>query len=257
MRYKLIFIIFICLNFIICASAQKKIEDARNNDLQYQYNMGLFYLNQGIVDEAIKFLNRTLELNPRYDLALYALGLSHSMNGNFEESVKHLQNCLKINPTLTDARNALGAIYQEMGLLDQAEKEFRIAISDENYKSKDNSYYNLARIYMAKGNLKEALNHVEWALGINRTMVMAHNLKGIIYEGLNDFEKAIDSYRIALDTLSEDAREKDVDINFNLAVTYFKNNEFNKAKEIFEKISTRFIDPARRAEIDQYLKLIK
>ena len=257
MRYKLIFIIFICLNFIICASAQKKIEDARNNDLQYQYNMGLFYLNQGIVDEAIKFLNRTLELNPRYDLALYSLGLSHSMNGNFEESVKHLQNCLKINPTLTDARNALGAIYQEMGLLDQAEKEFRIAISDENYKSKDNSYYNLARIYMAKGNLKEALNYVEWALGINRRMVMAHNLKGRIYEGLNDFAKAIDSYKMALDTLSEDATEKDVDINFNLAVTYFKNNQFDKAKEIFEKISARIIDPAKRAEIGQYLKLIK
>ncbi len=257
MRYKLIFIIFICLNFILCASAQKKIDDARNNDLQYQYNMGLFYLNQGIVDEAIKFLNRTLELDPRYDLALYSLGLSHSINGNFEESVKHLQNCLKINPTLTDARNALGAIYQEMGLIDQAEKEFRIAISDENYKSKDNSYYNLARIYMAKGNLKEALNHVEWALGINRSMVMAYNLRGIIYEGLNDFKKAIDSYRLALDTLSKDATEKDVEINFNLAVAYFKNNEFDKAKEVFEKISARIIDPAKRAEIDQYLKLIK
>jgi pentatricopeptide repeat protein len=101
------------------------------------------------------------------------------------------------------------------------------------------------------------LKHVEWALEINRRMVMAQNLKGIIYEGLNDLKKAIDSYRLALDTLSEDAREKDVDINFNLAVTYFKNNEFDKAKEIFEKISKRFIDPARRAEIDQYLKLIK
>ncbi len=257
MRYKLTFVIFICLNFILCASPQKKIEDARNNDPQYQYNMGLFYLNQGVVDEAIKYLKRALEVNPRYDLALYALGLSHSMNGNFEESVKHLQNCLKINPTLTDARNALGAIYQEMGLLDQAEKEFRIAISDENYKAQDNSYCNLARIYLAKGNLQEAMSHVEMALGINRRMVMAYNLQGIIYEGLNDFKKAIDSYRKALETLREDAREKDVDINFNLAVAYFKNKEFDKSKEIFEKILTKIIDPSRKAEINQYLKLIK
>jgi tetratricopeptide (TPR) repeat protein len=257
MRCKLILIIFICLNFILCASAQKKIEDARNNDPQYQYNMGLFYLNEGVVDEAIRYLNRALELNPRYELALYALGLSHSMNGNLKESVKYLQDCLKINPTLTDAHNALGAIYQEMGLLDQAEKEFRIAISDENYTAKDNSYYNLARIYLTKGNLKEALNHVEMALGINRRMVMAHNLRGIIYEGLNDFVNAIDSYKIALETLREDARDKDVDINFNLAVAYFKNNEFDKAKEIFVKISARVVEPARKAEIEQYLKLIK
>lgn len=257
MRCKLILIIFICLNFILCASSQKKIEDARNNDPQYQYNMGLFYLNEGVVDEAIKYLKRALELNPRYDLALYALGLSYSMNGNLEESVRYLQDCLKINPTLTDAHNALGAIYQEMGLLDQAEKEFRIAISDENYTAKDNSYYNLARIYLTKGNLNEALNHVEMALGVNRRMVMAHNLRGIIYEGLNDFAKAIDSYKLALETLREDAREKDVDINFNLAVAYFKNNEFEKAKEIFVKISARVVEPARKAEIEQYLKLIK
>jgi len=257
MRYKLTLIIFICLNFILCASPQKKIQDARNNDPQYQYNMGLFYLNQGNVDEAIRYLNRALELNPRYDLALYALGLSHSMNGKFEESVKYLKDCLKINATLTDARNALGAVYQEMGLLDQAEQEFKIAISDENYTSKDNSYYNLARIYLTKGNLQEALNHVENALGANRRMVMAYNLQGIIYEGLNDFKKAIDSYTKALETLREDAREKDVDINFNLAVAYFKNNEFDIAKEILEKILTRVIDPVKKAEINQYLKMIK
>jgi tetratricopeptide (TPR) repeat protein len=110
---------------------------------------------------------------------------------------------------------------------------------------------------LTKGNLKEALNHVEMALGINRRMVMAHNLRGIIYEGLNDFVKAIDSYKIALETLREDARDKDVDINFNLAVAYFKNNEFDKAKEIFVKISARVVEPARKAEIEQYLKLIK
>jgi superkiller protein 3 len=257
MRYKLIFVIFICLNLILCASTQKKIQDARKNDPQYQYNMGLFFLNEGNVNESLKYLNRALELNPSYDLALYALGLAHSMNGNLEESVKNLQSCLKVNPALTDAHNALGAIYQEIGQLDQAEKEFRIAISDKNYTSKDNSYYNLARIYLAKGNLQEALNNVELAIGINRRMVMAHNLKGIIYEGLKDYAKAIESYEVALETLREDAREKDVDINFNLAVAYFKNNEYDKAKEIFLKISSRTTDPARKAEIDQYLKMIK
>jgi tetratricopeptide (TPR) repeat protein len=169
--------------------------------------MGLFYLNQGNVDEAIRYLNKALKLNAKYDLALYALGLSHSMNGKFEESVKYLQNCLKINPTLTDARNALGAVYQEMGLLDKAEEEFKLAIADEKYTSKDNSYYNLARIYLTKGNLQEALNNVKKAIGVNNRMVMAHNLQGIIYEGLNDFPTAIESYLIALETLSEDARE--------------------------------------------------
>lgn len=252
MRYKLPVIFFVCFNLILCASPQKKIEKARNKNPQYQYNMGLFYLNQGNVDEAIRYFKAALSLNPRYDFALYSLGLAHSMNGNFEESVKYLQNCLKVNPTLTDARNVLGSVYQEMGLIDQAERQFRIALSDENYKSRDNSYYNLARLYVAKEKLQEALDYVENALEINSRMAMAHNLKGIIFEKQNNFEKAIESYKKATEIV-----EDDVDFNFNLAVVYFKNNEFNKAEEIFKKISARVTDPEMKAKIDQYLKMIK
>lgn len=252
MRYKLTVIFFVCFNLILCASPQKKIEKARNKNPQYQYNMGLFYLNQGNVDEAIRYFKAALSLNPRYDFALYSLGLAHSMNGNFEESVKYLQNCLKVNPTLTDARNVLGSVYQEMGLIDQAERQFRIALSDENYKSRDNSYYNLARLYVAKEKLQEALDYVEKALEINSRMAMAHNLKGIIFEKQNNFEKAIESYKKATEIV-----EDDVDFNFNLAVAYFKNNEFNKAEEIFKKISARVTDPEMKAKIDQYLKMIK
>lgn len=252
MRYKLTLIFFISLNLIFCASPQKKFEEARTKDPQYQYNMGLFFLNQGNVDEALKHLNRALTLNPRYDLALYALGLAHSMNGNFEESVKYLQNCLKINPTLSDAHNILGSVYQEMGLIDQAEREFRIALSDKNYKSRDNSYYNLARLCVTKDKLQEALDYVEKALEINSRMAMAYNLKGVILERLNNFEGAIESYKKATEIL-----EDNVDFNFNLAVAYFKNNEFSKAKEIFEKISARVTDPEMKMKIDEYLKMIK
>lgn len=252
MRYKLTLIFFICFNLILCASPQKKIEEARAEDPQYQYNMGLFHLNQGNVDEAIRYFNRALSLNPRYDLALYSLGLAHSMNGNFEESIKYLQNCLKVNPTLTDARNVLGSVYQEMGLIDQAEREFRIALSDENYKSRDNSYYNLARLLVAKEKLKEALDYVERALEINNRMAMAYNLKGIIFEKQNNFVKAIESYKRAKEIV-----EDDIDFNFNLAVAYFKNKEFSKAKEIFEKISARVADTEMKATIEQYLKMIK
>jgi len=139
-----------------------------------------------------------------------------------------------------------------MGLIDQAERQFRIALSDENYKSRDNSYYNLARLYVAKEKLQEALDYVEKALEINSRMAMAHNLKGIIFEKQNNFEKAIESYKKATEIV-----EDDVDFNFNLAVAYFKNNEFNKAEEIFKKISARVTDPEMKAKIDQYLKMIK
>lgn len=252
MRVKLTVIIFICLNMLLCASPQKKVENARAKDPVYQCNMGLFYLNEGNIDEAIKYLNRALSLNRRYALALNSLGLAHSMKGNFAESVKYFQECLAVNPSLTEAHNYLGTVYQEMGFVDKAEKEFRIAALDENYKSRELPYYNLARLYLLREKLQEALEYVEKSIEINTSFRMAHNLKGVILERQLKFSEAIKSYKKALKNL-----EGDVDINFNLAVAYFKNNEFSKAKEIFEKINPRVTDLEMKEKIDRYLRMIK
>jgi len=252
MRVKLTVIIFICLNMLLCASPQKKVEKARAKDPVYQCNMGLFYLNEGNIDEAIKYLNRALSFNRRYALALNSLGLAHSMKGNFAESVKYFQECIAVNPSLTEAHNYLGTVYQEMGFVDKAEKEFRIAALDENYKSRELPYYNLARLYVLRDKVQEALGYVEKSIEIKSSFRMAHNLKGVILERQLKFSEAIKSYKKALKNL-----EGDVDINFNLAVAYFKNNEFSKAKEIFEKINRRVTDLEMKEKIDRYLRMIK
>lgn len=251
MRHKIFLIVLICLNLTLCASPQKKIEKVREKDPQYQYNMGLFYLNEGNINEAIRYLNDSLSLKPDYDHALTALGLAYSMKGDFKESIKYLQKSLTINPSLTEAHNYLGVAYQEIGLLDEAEREFRIAIMDQNYPSRFLSYYNLARLCFTRNMLKEALEYIERALELNKNFRMAYNLKGVILEKQLKYDEAIESYKKALRNL-----EQDVDINFNLAVAYFKNNELSKAKEIFEKIYPRVTDANMKTQIEKYLSIL-
>lgn len=249
---KLTFIIFISLSMILCASSQKKIEEARKKDPQYQYNMGLFYLNEGNIEEAIRYFNKAISSNPRYDLALNSLGLAYMMSAKFQEAVKYLEKCLEVNPALTEAHNYLGVAYQEMGFIDKAEKEFRTALVDEKYKSRDLAYFNLARLYVMRERLQEALEYIENALGINTRNIQALNLKGIIYERLNNFPEAIKSYMQALNYIPND-----VDLNFNLAVAHFKNNESLDAKIIFEKIYPQVTDPEMKKKIREYLDIIK
>jgi tetratricopeptide (TPR) repeat protein len=143
-----------------------------------------------------------------------------------------------------------------MGFIDQAEREYRIAIVDEKFKSRQLPYYNLARLYITKDKLQEALVYVEEALKIYSNFTMAYNLKGIILERLNRLPDAIDSYLRALDRLTPEGRDKNVNINFNLAVAYFKNNEYSKAKEIFEKIYLKVSDLEMKDKIDRYLRII-
>jgi tetratricopeptide (TPR) repeat protein len=80
---------------------------------------------------------------------------------------------------------------------------------------------------------------------------MAHNLEGVLYERLNDFDKAIESYKAGI-KISRD----DINLKFNLAVAYFKNKQYNLARERFDEIYSS-ADIEMKRQIDEYLKLIK
>lgn len=252
MKLRIFSIFIICLNLLLCGSAQKEIQKSREKDPQYQYNLGLFYLNNNNLDEAIKYLDRALSLNPRHYLALSARALAYSIKGNFQEALASFQKCLEINPKFTEAHNYLGTIYQEMGLIDKAEEEFKKALSDKSYSSRDLPYYNLARLYFSQDKLEEALDNVQKSIQISNRLAMAHNLRGLILEKLARVPEAISSYEQAIKIVPDD-----VNFSFNLAVAYFKNGEFAKAGEIFERISTKVSDEETKNKISEYLKLIK
>ena len=257
MRYKPGIIFLLSLSLIFCVSPQKKMQEERKTDPVFQYNMGLFFINDGDIDEAIKYLKISLNLKPNFDLALCSLGLAYSMKGDLEQSINYYKACIRVNPALTEAHNFLGTVYQEMGFIDQAEREYRMAIGDGKFKSRHLPFYNLAKLYITKDKLQEALVYVEEALKIYGNFTMAYNLKGNILERLNRLPEAIDSYLRALDRLTPEERDKDVSISFNLAVAYFKNNEYSKAKEIFERIYLKVSDLEMKDKIDRLLRIIK
>ncbi len=66
MRAKAIAVVTICAGLAFCASSQSKIRRAQAKDPKYQYNLGLFYLNQSDVDNATKYFVKSLSLDTRY-----------------------------------------------------------------------------------------------------------------------------------------------------------------------------------------------
>ncbi len=251
MRAKSMLVIGLCLSLTFCASAQTKQRRAQAKDPKYQYNVGLFHLNQNEIDEAIRYFVKALSLNTRYHLAWNALGLAHSLKGNLEESVKAFLKCLEIDPQFTEARNNLGTVYQEMNALDKAEAEFRRALEDPAYPNRELPSYNLARLYVLQDRLAEALQSVRLALQSQPRLAMAHNLHGLILEKRDNLEEAIAAYEQAVRIVPDD-----ILFNYNLGVAYFKNEDYAKAKDVFLKISPRVTDTEMKDAIDRYLKII-
>jgi tetratricopeptide (TPR) repeat protein len=252
MKYKIPVILIISLNLIVCASSQKRLEKQRAKDPQYQYNVGLVYLQNDRYDNAMVYLNKSLALKPDFDLALNALGIIHFIQGDFQKAMDYFEKCLVVNPQLTEARNYLGSVYQEMGHLDKAEAEFKKAIADKTYLSRELPYYNLAKLYLTKGNDAEALNLVNTAIELNDQMVMALNLKGVLLERLGKLKEAIYSYERALNIAPGD-----INLSYNLAIAYFKSDRRAEAKALFEKIYPNVTDEEIKSKIDEYLKLLK
>ena len=238
------------MTLVVCASPEKKIQKQREKDPRYQYNLGLFYLNNGKNEEAIKYFQKSLSLDKDFYLSYNGMGIAYLMMRELEKSAQYFERSLELNPTLTEAHNYLGTVYQELGHLEKAEQEWRTASADLNYKSRDLPYYNLARLYFGQNRFADALYYVQKSLEINRRLVMAINLKGVIYERLEDYEAAIESYKQGLKIA-----EEDINLKFNLGVAYFKNNQFDEAKEMFNKIYT-LADLDMKRQIDGYMKII-
>jgi type IV pilus assembly protein PilF len=252
MKYPRTLVFLLCLGLFSCAASQKKIEQAREKDPQYQYNIGLFYLNSSNLDEASKYFQKALALDPRHYQSLNMMGLVAAMRGNFQESVNFYKRSLAIAPDFSDAHNNLGTVYLELGNLDGAEEEFKKVIEDPNYTKKELPYCNLARLYIEKRDFDKARSCVDNAIRLNSRFALAFNLQGVIFENQDNVPAAIGSYQTAVRIVPDD-----VTFNFNLGAAYFKDDQWSKASEVFQKIVPRVTDAAMRDQISLYLKTIK
>lgn len=241
-----------CLGLAFCASAQKKQARSQEKDPQYQYNLGLFYLNGNRVDEALKYLDKSLSLNPRSYLAWNAVGLARSIKGDLQGSAAAFQKSLEINPAFSEAHNNLGTIYQELGFADKAEAEFRKALEDPNYLSLELPHYNLARLFFTLERFDDARDEVERSLQVKPRFAMAHNLRGLILERKGDLPGAVEAYGQAVKYVPDDPT-----FGFNYGAALFKNDEFERAKEVLERISPRVTDPESKAKLREYIDAIK
>ena len=228
MKFKPSIIVVIMLFFLAaCASTQNKPSAQDERNPQFQYERAVVCIQYGFADEAVKYLNQALLLDPRHYLSYNLLGLSYITKANLPAAAQAFENCIAIQPDFSEAQNNVGTVYQELGQLDKAEAAFKKAYSlNQNY----NASYNLAKIYYSQNKFELALDFVQKSLDKYDRSLLAWNLRGLIYENMNKFDDAVSSYVRALKIVPNE-----VNVSFNLGIVYYNNGQFDKAKEILEK----------------------
>jgi superkiller protein 3 len=242
-------ILGIALVLAACGPSQKKLAEQRERDPQFQYDKAVVCMQYGLADEAFKYLNEAIRLDPNHYLSFNLLGLAYMVKANPAEAAKAFENCLAIKPDFSEALNNLGTAYQESGQIDKAEAAFKRAFElDQNY----NASFNLARIYYDKGLFDRALALVQNSIDKYDRSILAWNLKGLILESQEKLPEAIASYEQALKIVPGE-----VNISFNMGVAYYKARKYDKAKEIMEKILPLAKTEELKTKIQDVLKRLK
>jgi Tfp pilus assembly protein PilF len=124
------------------------------------------------------------------------LGVVYRQEGRLDEAMKEYQIAVRLNPSYADAHINLGVIYQKQGLLDEAMKEYQIAVSLNPKNAVVHN--NRGIIYGRQGRLDEAMREFQAAVRINPDYADAHSNLGVAYQQKGRLDEAKSEFQTAL-----------------------------------------------------------
>ncbi|MEW6334633.1 MAG: tetratricopeptide repeat protein [Thermodesulfobacteriota bacterium] len=125
------------------------------------------------------FQLKTMEAHPRYADVYYRLGIIYLGQEKIEQAIKSFMEALRFNPGYTEARIKLGISQAFDGQYDEAEKNLLLII--EKKPSFADVYFYLGIVYAGKKQIPDAIRALEKALQINPTYNDAILKLGILY----------------------------------------------------------------------------
>ena len=177
-------------------------------------------------------------------LSFYAT-ITIARNLDWKDSLTLWSKTVITSPNSSIAHGSLGWAYQDLGQLEEAIREYKMAIEifPNNYKA----YYNLGVLYDRQGALKEAVANYKSTIAINPAFINAHFNLGNIFHNQGLLEEAIHHYRklTELDPADYEARN-------NLGVAYARQGKLDQAIAQWEKVLE--MDPQNKSAGDNIKK---
>ncbi|XRO76969.1 tetratricopeptide repeat protein [Methanocaldococcus sp. 10A] len=228
--------------------------------IEYIYK-GTKLLEDGKYKKALKMFDKALKIEPNNFYALLGMSLAYTKLNKLEEALKYVNKALEIAPDT----NALFHKAWLLTFLEQYENALK-CFDDVLSKEPNNieALVGKSRVLTALENYKEALEYVNKALSEDPNNAELRILKGIILAGLGLYEEAEDYFKILpinvvinLEDGSADITNPDEIIkeNKNLIINIINKEEKSKENWVKKGNLLRIIDFTKEA-IDCYNKAL-
>src|SRR5712664_938806 len=145
---------------------------------------------------AITELRELAALAPDFPICHQCLGSALQTTGRLQEAEKEYRIAVELDPAVPDPHNGIGNIQEALKNYDEALREYRRA---EELDSNDASAYrNAGRVLLLKKDFPTAIAELKRAEHLDPTDWISHDLRGQALEGSTDRDSAIAEYREAL-----------------------------------------------------------
>ena len=141
-----------------------------------------------LVEEARRVTEKAMERSQNIGGAHFTLALIDAGAGQYEDAVKELQRVLEIDPVHADAYRELAATYGKMGKLDEAEATYKKAI--EIQPNSWAGYSSLGVFYYQRARYKEAETQFLKAIELTPDNARAYRNLGAAYYSEHRYEEA-------------------------------------------------------------------
>ncbi len=143
-------------------------------------------------DKALRYYEKTLNLDPNYLPAILRKGSLLFPEGEGELSEKYYLDALKISPECTEFYNQLGNISKFKNENEQAIKYYRAGLKiDENDLP---LLHSLSLVQCEENQIQKALQSIQTAINVHPDSAEFYYLKGLCYSRISEEEASIKNY---------------------------------------------------------------
>ena len=128
--------------------------------------------------DRLAFWENATQNSPHHPLAHRNLGAMEYLNGDLDNAEKQYKIALELNPNEQMVHNNLGLVYTTENKLPEAEAEYKKELENNPYY--DNAYYNLGLLYWKEKKYDEAIINWKKTLEINPNYNVAPEILQII-----------------------------------------------------------------------------
>jgi tetratricopeptide (TPR) repeat protein len=174
-----------------------------SQDYRIYYQRGITLKKMRKYDEAIGSFKKSVEVNPKFDIAYNGLGSTYFITGEYQNAVDAFKKFAeltekaslkdKANEYVSRAYAKLGESAKADGKYDQAINYWKQSVSYHNF---DAAYLFLAEAYVETGKYAEALEAADKALNHRKKITKGGPLyyKGLAFKNLGENEKAKEAF---------------------------------------------------------------